>query len=86
MPIYEYKCDECENSFDEFQSADAERTASCPSCGSKARRVFSPRIAVIYSGWGYNSTDSLISGDKRGKDFSKLKEKAEQLYYEDPPQ
>ena len=36
MPLYEYKCAECETRFDALRSmADADATIACPKCGSE---------------------------------------------------
>ncbi|MDR2578864.1 MAG: zinc ribbon domain-containing protein [Chitinispirillales bacterium] len=35
MPIYEYKCDKCENFFEELVTGgDRDKNVPCPSCGS----------------------------------------------------
>lgn len=84
MPVYEYKCTECGHKFDLLQSMDAEKSASCEKCGAEAKRVFSPRIAIKYNGWGFNSTDKLLPEKSRSqRDFKQIHEKAEQLMSED---
>ena len=35
MPIYEYRCDECEERFEEFLSLSTKPAPPCPKCGSK---------------------------------------------------
>ncbi|HEX9975262.1 MAG TPA: zinc ribbon domain-containing protein [bacterium] len=54
MPIYEYKCNKCENRFDVFQSIGASNeNLNCPICGEpKPERLFS-----IF-GAGINSSPS----------------------------
>lgn len=43
MPIYEYKCPECEHIFEQFlRIADYTPTASCPDCGKESTRIYSP--------------------------------------------
>ncbi len=37
------------------------------------------RVGVRFSGWGFSSTDALLPGDRRRKDFRRLKEKAEEI-------
>jgi len=84
MPVYEYRCDNCGHSFDLIQPMDAEKTAECEECGSRARRVFSPRVAIRYEGWGFNATDKLLPEKSRAqRDFKQLREKAEQIMSED---
>jgi putative FmdB family regulatory protein len=42
MPVYEFSCGEC-GSFDLVRPvADVEAPAECPSCGTRARRRFTP--------------------------------------------
>ncbi|MFW6113526.1 MAG: FmdB family zinc ribbon protein [Actinomycetota bacterium] len=84
MPIYEYRCTECGHGFDLVQSMDAKKVAECEKCGARAKRIFSPRIAIKYQGWGFNATDKLLPESSRNKrDFKQLQEKAEQIMDED---
>jgi putative FmdB family regulatory protein len=84
LPIYEYRCKECGHSFDLIQTMDAEKVADCEKCGAPAKRVFSPRIAIKYEGWGFNATDKLLPESSRAKrDFKQLREKAEQIMDDD---
>ncbi len=42
MPIYEYRCDACQTSFEKFhRSAAGTAGADCPTCGQPARRLLS---------------------------------------------
>jgi putative FmdB family regulatory protein len=34
MPIYEYRCQECEERFEEFLSSSTNPAPPCPKCGS----------------------------------------------------
>jgi len=36
-------------------------------------------VAVRFSGWGFNRTDSLVPEGRSRKDFKKLREKAEEI-------
>jgi len=49
MPLYEYKCDECEQSTDIYMKMDEKRpeTIECGHCGATAKRVFSTGAAYI---------------------------------------
>ena len=63
---------------------DAEKVADCEKCGARAKRVFSPRVAIKYEGWGFNATDKLLPESSRAKrDFKQLREKAEQIMDDD---
>ena len=50
----------------------------CSACGGELKRVYG-RVGVRFSGWGFERNDALVSGDRRGKDFRALKEKAEEI-------
>ena len=57
MPIYEYECTGCACRFELKQSFDDNTSVSCPQCGDKAGRIFSP-VPIIFKGSGFYSTDS----------------------------
>lgn len=52
MPLYEYKCADCEMSFDALRAmSDADAPIACPKCGSEsARRMISLFSAIGSSG------------------------------------
>src|SRR5512141_389965 len=56
MPLYEYECDKCRSHFDKRQKFVDEAVAECPTCQSKAHRVFCP-APVIFKGSGFYVTD-----------------------------
>jgi predicted nucleic acid-binding Zn ribbon protein len=56
----------------------AEPPEACPSCGGSLRRAWG-RVAIRLSGWGFSRTDSLLPGDRPRRDFTRLKEKAEEI-------
>jgi len=56
LPIYEYKCNRCSFRFELKQSFSENTPASCPRCGSRARRIFQP-VPIIFKGSGFYSTD-----------------------------
>jgi putative FmdB family regulatory protein len=42
MPIYEYRCENCEERFEEFLAASTAPSPRCPVCGSESvARLFS---------------------------------------------
>jgi putative FmdB family regulatory protein len=57
MPYYEYRCDECDDTFEVFQSMNDEPLKKCPHCSSSVRRVFSAN-SIIFKGSGFYSTDT----------------------------
>jgi putative FmdB family regulatory protein len=68
MPTYEYKCKECEHSFEVFQSMKDEPLSVCPECGGVIRRLLSGGAGVIFKGQGFYVTDkgkSAVTGAPR---------------------
>jgi len=78
MPIYEYRCRSCGTVREEIQPMGAPPPGPCPVCGKELHRIYG-RVGVRFSGWGFDSTDSLVPGDRTRKDFKKLREKAEEI-------
>ncbi|MDL2314520.1 zinc ribbon domain-containing protein [Desulfovibrio sp. OttesenSCG-928-C14] len=57
MPIYEYRCKNCENVFEEWtRHIDDNTTQSCPSCGGEAGRIVS-NTSFVLKGGGWYVTD-----------------------------
>lgn len=61
MPIYEYRCAECAQIFEEWQKDYSEHPASCPVCGAKAERVISHSSFVLKGGGWYSDLYSKPS-------------------------
>lgn len=58
MPTYDYACDACQHTWDEFQSITAPPTKKCPACGKpKARRLISAGSGFLFKGSGFYITD-----------------------------
>jgi putative FmdB family regulatory protein len=66
MPIYEYRCTDCEQIFEEWQTDYKERELICPVCGSKARRLIS-NTSFVLKGSGWYTTDYCRSSSSNGK-------------------
>jgi putative FmdB family regulatory protein len=68
MPIYEYRCAECESKFEKIRSmSEKDSPLGCPSCGSeKSRRQLSVFAASVSDGTGAcgwsESTNSCLRG------------------------
>ncbi len=63
MPLYEYKCSECEHVFEELVSASAiDSSPVCPSCGSeRTDRKFSTFASNVGGAFSSCSKDSCSS-------------------------
>jgi putative FmdB family regulatory protein len=62
MPVYCYKCFDCEHYAEIKQSFSDKPLAECPECGGDFRRVIRD-IGVIFKGSGFHTTD--YSGSKK---------------------
>ena len=55
MPLYEYRCTDCENRFERIEKASALHDGTCPECGGPARRLIgTPALKFKGSGWYVN--------------------------------
>ena len=41
MPLYEYRCESCDERFEELVSSSDEDDVRCPSCGQPAKKLLS---------------------------------------------
>ena len=72
MPTYDYECDACGHTFEEWQSFKDDPLTQCPACKKKKlRRLFGGGAAIIFKGSGFYETDY------RRKESDKSAEKAE---------
>ena len=56
MPTYEYRCDECGDSFDILQRMSDDPLVTCTKCGGTLRKVLHP-VAIHFKGSGFYTTD-----------------------------
>ena len=57
MPLYVYKCNNCEHQFEVRQRFSEEPLIECPQCEGQIRRVISS-VGVVFKGSGFYVTDS----------------------------
>jgi len=58
MPTYEYVCENCGHTLENFQSMTSKPLRKCPSCNKmKLRRIIGKGIGVIFKGTGFYETD-----------------------------
>jgi len=71
MPTYEYECQACHHTFEQFQPITANPLRKCPKCGKRRlKRLIGAGAAIIFKGSGFYQTDY------RSSEY-KSKEKAE---------
>jgi len=57
MPLYDYRCRDCDHEFEIQQSMSDDALTICPSCGGALRKVFSP-VGIAFKGSGFYKNDS----------------------------
>jgi len=57
MPSYEYKCEQCGNKFEKFQSMSDDPLKECPSCNGAVRRLIGTGAGILFKGSGFYETD-----------------------------
>lgn len=57
MPLYVYKCNNCEHQFEVRQRFSEEPLTECPQCEGQIRRVINS-VGVVFKGSGFYVTDS----------------------------
>jgi len=75
MPLYEYKCLNCETTFEALQKLDEKPLNKCPKCGGKLKKLISaPSIQFKGSGWYVTDYSKKGTVEKASKE-KKVKEK-----------
>ncbi|MFW5731071.1 MAG: FmdB family zinc ribbon protein [Desulfonatronovibrionaceae bacterium] len=72
MPIYEYRCSDCQQVFEEWQKGFEDQQKICPVCGGPSTRLIS-NSAFVLKGSGWYVTDycnrngASGNGDKKSQ-------------------
>ncbi len=61
VPTYEYRCQQCDRTFDVVQSFSDDPLDACPTCGGPVKKVFGS-VGIVFKGSGFYKTDSRTSG------------------------
>jgi putative FmdB family regulatory protein len=52
MPLYEYRCRECDHTYEKLERMSAPSSGTCPECGGEATRLIGvPALQFKGSGW-----------------------------------
>ena len=80
MPIYEYKCEKCNEEFELFRSITDQATPSCKFCNGPVRKLIS-RSSFHLKGTGWYVTDyagkKATSGEEKKESSSDASSKKE---------
>ena len=57
MPIYEYRCGECQHELEALQSLSDPRLTDCPECGAPALKRLMSAVGFRLKGGGWYETD-----------------------------
>ena len=73
MPTYEYECQKCGQTFEEFQSITAAPLAECRQngCRGKVRRLIGAGAGLLFKGSGFYITDYRSDGYKQAEKAAK---------------
>jgi len=72
VPTYDYKCNACSHTFEQFQSIKDKPLKVCPECGKKAlERLIGTGGAIIFKGGGFYQTDYRSESYKKAAEADK---------------
>jgi putative FmdB family regulatory protein len=76
MPLYTYRCNDCEHIFETRQRMSEDPLTDCPLCPGEVRRVINS-VGVVFKGNGFYVTDSRkghsVNGSSNGISADKSK-------------
>lgn len=75
MPLYEYRCDACETTFERIQKFSDPPVAECPTCGGPVHKLVSSP-AIQFKGTGWYITDYAKSGKDSKSEKSERSDKS----------
>jgi putative FmdB family regulatory protein len=64
MPIYGYRCSECQHELELLQSMSDAPLTQCPQCGGRLQKLLYP-VGVHFKGSGFYSTDYKKNGGSK---------------------
>ena len=79
MPTYEYRCRDCGEDLEVYQSFTEDALTECPKCGGSLRKLFG-NVGISFKGTGFYKNDHgsrSSSGDSNGAPDSKSDTKAD---------
>jgi putative FmdB family regulatory protein len=78
MPTYDYECQACGHTFEEFQMMSEEPLTKCPACKKKKlKRLIGTGAAILFKGSGFYQTDYRSESYKSSAKAEEAKPKAD---------
>lgn len=77
MPVYEYKCQKCNESFEIFQKLSDQPLTDCSSCGGPLKKLIT-NTSFVLKGSGWYVTDYPSADRKRAAERGKKKSGAKE--------
>jgi putative FmdB family regulatory protein len=75
VPIYEYKCDQCDHRLEILQKISDEPEKTCPECGKEGLRKLVSAVAFKLKGTGWYETDFKDKKPKKDEKSSSKNKK-----------
>jgi len=72
MPTYDYKCTNCNHTFEYFQPMSAEPLKECPNCKGELKRIIGTGAGPIFKGSGFYQTDYKGKSTQSNKSEKKV--------------
>lgn len=72
MPTYDYKCTNCNYTFEYFQPMSAEPLKECPNCKGELKRIIGTGAGPIFKGSGFYQTDYKGKSTQSNKSEKKV--------------
>lgn len=66
MPLYKYRCNECDNVFKVLRLNGEEEPPECPECGSRSVERMVSSVGIRFKGKGFYRTDYKKNGSYKG--------------------
>lgn len=77
MPTYDYACDACDHTFEQWQSFKDDALTKCPACKkNKLRRLLGTGAAIVFKGSGFYDTDYRQKDEAKKAEAKKPKGEA----------
>lgn len=57
MPTYDYRCKDCNSTFEHFQKMTDKPLEVCDACGGELKRLIGAGLGPIFKGTGFYQTD-----------------------------